>query len=247
MPFTPSHAIAAIGVHRYARVLPLSALVVGSMAPDFEYLIRLQPTSTVSHTLSGSVWFCVPMGLLGWWFWRSLILPALGKEFPCLQVRSPDPGWNAIGWVAVSIWVGAMTHIVWDSFTHPGGWMVQRHACLSEIVWDRPPIAVHKVLQHASSLLGALGIAWWIRGQSGGGLRNLFGKFHRSRRTLVWIASVFGAGCLGAWSNGTLRSAVSGGVSPGRCVVGFLDASLFATLGWALSIRWIHLRSRSSD
>lgn len=37
MPFTPMHAIAAIGLHRFAKALPLPVLVVGAMSPDFEY------------------------------------------------------------------------------------------------------------------------------------------------------------------------------------------------------------------
>ena len=61
MPFTPSHAVAAAPLWLVARGwLPLSALVVGTMAPDYEFLLRLRPSAIVSHSVVGLVVFCLP-------------------------------------------------------------------------------------------------------------------------------------------------------------------------------------------
>jgi hypothetical protein len=47
MPLTPAHAAAALPLrslaHRLGLRLPLSALMIGTLAPDFEYLFRLKP------------------------------------------------------------------------------------------------------------------------------------------------------------------------------------------------------------
>jgi len=37
MPLTPSHAAAALLLRQFAPRLPLAALVIGSLSPDFEY------------------------------------------------------------------------------------------------------------------------------------------------------------------------------------------------------------------
>ncbi|HET7456508.1 MAG TPA: DUF4184 family protein, partial [Gemmatimonadaceae bacterium] len=65
MPFTLSHPAAAGALHPLVRRgwLPLSALVVGTMAPDFEYLIHLRPLALWGHSAVGLFAFCLPAGL----------------------------------------------------------------------------------------------------------------------------------------------------------------------------------------
>ncbi len=61
MPFTLAHPAAAAPLRRFGLVL--SALVVGSMAPDFPYFLPGLPQDKFGHTLAGVFWFCVPAGL----------------------------------------------------------------------------------------------------------------------------------------------------------------------------------------
>jgi hypothetical protein len=68
--------------------LPLSALVVGSMAPDFVYSLRLAPRGSFGHTLPGLVLFCLPAGLAVLWaFHRLMKRPLLALGPPPLQRR----------------------------------------------------------------------------------------------------------------------------------------------------------------
>src|SRR4051812_49745428 len=70
MPFTLSHPAATLPLRKF---LPLSALVIGSMSPDFEYLLRLAGVSRFSHTLPAVFYFCLPVSLLLLWLFHNLI------------------------------------------------------------------------------------------------------------------------------------------------------------------------------
>lgn len=67
--------------------------------------------------------------------------------------------------VAVSLMVGAFTHVFWDSFTHEWGWPVRHSQWLRQTVltFHGTPIPWYRVLQHFSSVFGLLAIAWWLR------------------------------------------------------------------------------------
>lgn len=62
IPFTCSHPALIIPLRWYGFVL--SALIIGSMAPDFEYFIRFSTTRTISHTIPGVFTFCLPAGFI---------------------------------------------------------------------------------------------------------------------------------------------------------------------------------------
>ena len=65
MPFTFSHpAIVLPLTYLPKKWYSLSALIVGSMTPDFEYFIRMKDYSKYSHTWGGIFWFDVPLGLI---------------------------------------------------------------------------------------------------------------------------------------------------------------------------------------
>ena len=65
MPFTVSHAAAVLPL-KNSR-LPLAALMVGSMSPDFAYFLPAALSArTASHSLPGIFLFCLPAGLCIW-------------------------------------------------------------------------------------------------------------------------------------------------------------------------------------
>src|SRR5665647_2066569 len=65
MPFTFSHpAIVLPATYLPKKWHSLSALIMGSMTPDFEYFIRMKDASKYGHTWTGVFWFDIPMGLL---------------------------------------------------------------------------------------------------------------------------------------------------------------------------------------
>src|ERR1700679_2947936 len=62
MPFTFSHPAAVLP----AKLLPdkwvsMTALVIGSITPDFEYFIRMKNVGLYGHTVIGVFWFDLPI------------------------------------------------------------------------------------------------------------------------------------------------------------------------------------------
>ena len=182
MPFTLSHPLAVIPLRRTGLVF--SAMVVGCMSPDFEYMLRplerslpLNFDSHASHTLMGLVGICLPTSLFLLWLWHELLkrpLLELAPEshrlrlLPLVGEFSFGPSRRFI-LICLSVLVGAATHVAWDSFTHSWGWPVRQMPWLQERV-SLPgiaPLPGYRCLQHASTLLGFFALlliyGFWFR------------------------------------------------------------------------------------
>ncbi len=168
MPLTLVHPVAALPLRRLG--LPVSALVIGSMTPDVEYMLRMMPVSCVSHTAWGLVIFCVPVGLLALWLlarvWRAPVLSLLGFDREggrgrCGVTASALQSAGGLAVLCLALLAGAVTHVLWDSFTHSYGRMVERYDVLAiPFAGTRGGgIPLYRVLQHASTVLGFLILA----------------------------------------------------------------------------------------
>ena len=164
MPFTLSHAAAVLPFRR--RLIP-SALVVGALAPDFEYFLRLSPADRFGHTLLGAFMFTLPVALAVLWMFQRLIKVPVVQLMPdALQRRMANhidafrfgPGKRFL-LIIVSLLLGITTHLLWDSFTHPTTWLYYHWGFLRHPVhlpvlgW----VGYYKLLQHFSTVAG-LGI-----------------------------------------------------------------------------------------
>jgi hypothetical protein len=174
VPFTLSHPAAAVPLLRPLRRWGvLSALVIGSMAPDLEYVIPLHLERNATHSLLALVWFCLPAGLLSYLLFHvQLKGPLLGllPEFALSRLGSyanryrslPPDSFRA---VIVSLLCGAVTHLAWDSLTHGRGAAVQALPVLRVYLFrfGAYPVFVYTLLQHASTVTGLVLLAWWSR------------------------------------------------------------------------------------
>ena len=128
MPFTFAHPAAVLPLRRFCpRFLSFPALVAGSLSPDVGYCFETFNAGGFSHRFVGSVIFCLPVGLailLGFYAVRAFLV----RRAPagCRQVLLPADRPVAFGWLVIvlSLWLGALTHILWDSFTNRTGWTV---------------------------------------------------------------------------------------------------------------------------
>ncbi|WP_334191078.1 DUF4184 family protein [Noviherbaspirillum sp.] len=164
MPFTLSHPAAIVPIKRYWKGADLSALVIGSMAPDFVYFLRIGISGPVSHSLSGIVSFCVPASLAAYLIFHLLIKHPLWLLLPDFLRERLDihsPGWlpaSPGSWAVViaSAALGAATHVAWDSFTHANTHVVTHWSWLRSMIGPDggPRIPLYKVLQHASTVFG---------------------------------------------------------------------------------------------
>lgn len=167
MPITPAHAAAAWPLHAALRRLPASALVIGTMSPDLQYVLRMQPIGKFGHTPVGLFAFCLPVTLVLWWAWRATIRPALTPLLPAgirAAAEAPPPGraTDAFPLAVVAALTGASTHILWDGFTHLTGWAVVLFPAMLEVPIPAIPFAWYSLAQYGSTVLGSLVVALWI-------------------------------------------------------------------------------------
>ena len=146
MPFTVAHVVLARPLWRVVGTrLPLSGIVVGSVAPDLEYLAHLDSERTIGHLLHGVFLLDLPLALALLALWHGLIKETVAglvssRLRPPIDV-SPFPFWPAarIGLIVGSILTGVAGHLLWDGFTHRDGFITTRVAFLQEAI-GRPHV-----------------------------------------------------------------------------------------------------------
>jgi hypothetical protein len=169
VPFTVSHAALAWPISRVLRHLPLAALVIGTMSPDYEYLVRCAPASYFSHTLFGVFAFCVPVSIAAWLIYRWLIEPSWKRLLPPgMRARLDgnrrrlDVRTLLLGTVAATL--GAFSHLVWDAFTHREGIAVSAIPALQKhALAPNGSLRWYQVSQHGSTALGLVLLFFWAR------------------------------------------------------------------------------------
>jgi hypothetical protein len=170
MPFTPAHAAAALPFRRTR--LNTSALIAGTFAPDFEYFLRLSPSGGFGHTPLGAFVLSLPLALLVLWLFHTVVKVPLISLLPdaiqgrvtvdANRSRFANPATFTL--IAGSALVGIMTHILWDSFTHPNTWPY-RHWLFLRLAVHLPiggSIPGYEILQHASTIIGTSILAIWF-------------------------------------------------------------------------------------
>jgi hypothetical protein len=155
LPFTAAHPAAILPLIR--RMDP-TCLVIGAMAPDFEYFLRGTQSSVVSHTAPGLLLFCVPVTLsLSWVFHRVVKWPlvlALPERWQGRGAALARGRWPARPWpmLAAAALIGASTHLIWDGLTHTSGYGPELIPALRHAI--RPGLPLHRLLQHLSTVVG---------------------------------------------------------------------------------------------
>ena len=184
MPFTISHVAAVLPFHRTLRRQGyFSAAIVGSMVPDLGFLLPLHLPRSATHTTAALFTFCLPLGLAAYWLFQLLIKPAWCAVLPGrwrARLRAEHPAARIGNWrvwlgASVAVLVGAVTHLVWDGFTHEDGRGVRMFPFLDDA---GPDLQGHSLpflqwLQLASSVFGLVVVlvaAWkWSRGHGSAG------------------------------------------------------------------------------
>jgi len=149
---------------------------MGSMTPDFGYYIGQSALSNFSHSLAGLFLACIPIGIL-----LTYVLSFTGKYF---SIIFPEPHRSAFNQLIdiekitsikgillllIAVFLGSLTHIAWDSFTHAGRWGVVNIDILKNEVFRIGALRFygHSLLQYLSSIFGTGVILWtynaWLK------------------------------------------------------------------------------------
>ncbi|OKI05317.1 hypothetical protein A6A06_11925 [Streptomyces sp. CB02923] len=180
MPFTLSHAAAVLPALRRTGTargpLVASALVAGSFAPDVTYyadsvLPGAMLFGDVTHGLPGvlTVDALITALLVGGWLLLREPLVALlptawrGRVYAVVRGRPWPAGGGALAalalWFYVSAVLGALTHTIWDAFTHPGRWGTRLVPVLNETVGGFP---LCTYVQYGTSALALGAMGWFL-------------------------------------------------------------------------------------
>jgi len=174
MPFTISHVAAVLPFARFLRRgRILSAVVIGSMVPDFGWFLPWRPDRFETHSGIALLTWSLPVGLMTYWVFQYLVKTPVREVLPDNAYARALPHaaiadiWSLQQWLIASagVLVGAITHLVWDGFTHEGARGVRMIPAIDEwwfTVGGRA-LAGPRVLQDGSSLLGLLVVVWLLR------------------------------------------------------------------------------------
>jgi len=241
MPFTLAHPAAVVPIARVLkRRVSLSALLAGSVVPDFGYIPQLPSFGISSHTVLGAFTFCLPLGLLFYLAFHGILKRPLIGLLPSSwagRVETLDAArrrWPQVAaWaVIVSLLIGTATHLVWDSFTHPGP-VTHRIPILNLVVFNLEGLRVRvfRILQHLSTILGMGLMAWWLgrwyRETTGGSVRASLSAVHRwiAIAAILGVTSAIALACGAATAVGAgpilrFRSFLFGAALGGFCGLG---------------------------
>jgi Domain of unknown function (DUF4184) len=261
MPYTLSHVAAAVPFSRLlARLGVLSAVVIGSMVPDFWYLLPLDLPRLATHSAMALVTFCLPVGLLSFWLFQLLMKTPLIAVLPDQPYMRWQPYAAPASWRSPWQWLlaaggvlgGAVVHLAWDGFAHEDGRGVRMVPELAD-----PLVKLHghlltgaRLVQDLSSLLGLalviLAIAYALR--SSGRLVVTPRALSASERH-IWVGIyllttlVCGAGFLILDHSSTNYQWIGGSIGVGSVAVALLRALVLAALCVSLLMR-AYLRAK---
>jgi len=153
MPFTLAHPAAVLPLR--GTGLPMTALVAGSMMPDFPQMLGYTEARSFSHSLVGVVTIDLALGMVAVLMWYAVyrrplvdLAPERWRNRLLEQVAVPKSTWLLC---VPGVIVGAATHVVWDAFTHDDGWGTEHAAPLRESILGVP---VYSWAQHVCSVIG---------------------------------------------------------------------------------------------
>ncbi len=163
MPFTPAHTAIVLPFVQ-SRCLSATALIIGSMVPDFEYFLTMDDKASHGHTLGGIFYFDIPITIFIAFLFHRFVKINLINNLPLFLQRKFDDlkkfdfeVYFKKHWVifVASAIIGIGSHLLWDSFTHPNTFIVRNLSVYDTIVpYKGARYPLYYALQVISSYVG---------------------------------------------------------------------------------------------
>jgi hypothetical protein len=168
MPFTVSHAAAVLPIYRLGKDrLPMTALMIGSMAPDFGYFFSHDASRALTHTFASLPTFSLPAGLIVWLFYVLVLEKAtitlLSDRWHTRFAHTEAITASLILRASIAILLGAVTHLLWDAFTHRDTFATDALPLLLGPVPGFSWMPVYHLLHGLSSVVGLVILVFWAR------------------------------------------------------------------------------------
>lgn len=156
------------------RFFSATGLIIGSLVPDFEYLLRLEVKAVYADQWPALLAFNPVMGLLLAFVFHQLIRNSLilNLPYPLRRrfIRFSDFSWIGYfkkhwGVVIISLLIGVASHLAWDSLdlTHHKGHVFRSlYAWTAGFTSENIQIPLIRLIQHLPSVAGFLFIAFYI-------------------------------------------------------------------------------------
>jgi len=143
-----------------------TALVLGSIAPDLEYVLRRGAAGgrAFAHSYTGQILFCLPVTLalvllVGHLRLADVLVPRLGPRFAWLQGAATDVTTKGgLVRAAVSALLGSFSHVGFDGLTHG---VLPRRLPVSHLRVAGVAFPTEALVQIVASVLGAM-VALWL-------------------------------------------------------------------------------------
>lgn len=166
MPFTLAHPAIVLPFGKSKKV-SLTAMIAGSMVPDFEFFFQMKETENIGHHWNGVLLFDLPMALIFCYLYHNILRDILILNLPPV-LRQRFASFLAFDWnkyasenfgkVIISLLLGVGSHLIWDGFTHHDGMFVEFIPALSAITPIKG-LPVYFLLQISFSILGLIVVA----------------------------------------------------------------------------------------
>jgi hypothetical protein len=172
MPFTPAHTAVVLPFLKN-RYVSATGLVIGSMAPDFEYFFKMQVSGVHGHTWPGLLYFDLPVTFALSLVFHLVVKKNLINNLPSfLQERfSKTLHLDFIRTLrsrplvfTLSAVMGSASHIIWDGFTHGHGVFVKYFSFYdgTYVPFQGVNYPLWYALQHISTFVGLAAIVVYV-------------------------------------------------------------------------------------
>jgi hypothetical protein len=160
------------------------------MAPDFGYFFSHAASRQLTHSFTALFTFALPAGLFVWLFYVAILEKAtitlLSDRWHTRFAHTDRITPSLIARASIAIVLGAVTHIVWDAFTHRGTFATDAFPGLLGRTPGFEWLPIYHLLQGLSSVIGLVFLLIWLRGLHRKPPRSLIRPYKISERARTW-------------------------------------------------------------